>query len=602
VSIALHDPPRPLAPSPRETGLTQPHTRRDATLGNVVAIVFGCVTTLCITGYQFGHGNHTVYLLEPLRLVHPELLTQDWFTTGTLQYHAVFARAASALMKLGIVEPAFLAGYLLLVLAWHVAWLGLTIALGGTRLTYALSVVLYYLSAAGVSLGAYQFLQDGAFLPSNVASVAMLWGLWMWSINRRAAAGVWLGLSGMLHLNWAVVAVGLWVALQAWDLLTRRRRWTRDDAFGSAALLVPCLLNVGLALSASLRQTSDIPLEQFVRIYVLLRHAHHVDPLSWPVMLWISFLWPMPLAVWAYFRRRGDAQSRIARVFVLIGALQLSALVFAGVWFVSETLVQLMLWRFSIYLKLIACIGAAYVVCDTGMLTRRGTRVAVGAAPLLVITLIGTLLVAGSHAGADSAMRLASDLIRSHFIPVALFAALCAVPLILSLSLMRFEIALAVLMLAVAAAGWGRWLGLGMTPERIDPDYLQVCQWARQQTPIDATFLVPPGETAFRLHARRAIVVNFKHVPQLSGELLEWSGRLAKVLGVDDLTGHFPDGYVRTLGAMDERYAARGASELAAVARDLGARYVVAARDWGDEHLDSLVFKRGRYFVYDLGR
>src|SRR4051794_41380200 len=55
-----------------------------------VAVAFACALTLCVQGYQFGQSNHTVYLLDPLRRAHPELLKNDWFTTQTLQYHALF--------------------------------------------------------------------------------------------------------------------------------------------------------------------------------------------------------------------------------------------------------------------------------------------------------------------------------------------------------------------------------------------------------------------------------------------------------------------------------------------------------------------------------
>ena len=37
----------------------------------VGAILFACALTLCMGGYQFGESNHTVYLLDALRHVHP---------------------------------------------------------------------------------------------------------------------------------------------------------------------------------------------------------------------------------------------------------------------------------------------------------------------------------------------------------------------------------------------------------------------------------------------------------------------------------------------------------------------------------------------------
>src|SRR4051812_43257629 len=85
-------------------------------------IAIGALMTLCVSGYQFGRGNHTVYLLEGLRLTDPRLFTRDWFVTSTLQYHAMFSHLTAALMRLNILEPAFLIGYLALVIFWHIAW------------------------------------------------------------------------------------------------------------------------------------------------------------------------------------------------------------------------------------------------------------------------------------------------------------------------------------------------------------------------------------------------------------------------------------------------------------------------------------------------
>ena len=49
-----------------------------------------------------------------------------------------------------------------------------------------------------------------------------------------------------------------------------------------------------------------MPLDQFVDIYVRLRHPHHYDPSSWPPWLWLSFLFPLTLAaaLWMWRTRQ----------------------------------------------------------------------------------------------------------------------------------------------------------------------------------------------------------------------------------------------------------------------------------------------------------
>ena len=134
-------------------------------------------------------------------------------------------------------------------------------------------------------------------------------------------------------------------------------------------------------------------------------------------------------------------------------------------------------------------------------------------------------------------------------------------------------------------------------------------------------FIIPPDQPSLQWDARRAAVVDFKHVPQLGRELAEWRDRLRAVLGADDLSA-LPHPMPATLAAIGDLYAARTAAELFPVARRYGARYVVAsARLEGAEALGGrLIYETPptggetggpsagdavsgrRYFLYDLGR
>src|SRR5262249_50752728 len=122
-------------------------------------------------------------------------------------------------------------------------------------------------------------------------------------------------------------------------------------------------VNVLLAVRAGLLNPGPtLPPDQFIDLYVRLRHPHHYDPSSWPLALWASFLWPFPFAVVA-FRRNRDARFLLA----LFCAVMLVALVVAGVFYASPAAVQLSLYRFSVIPKLLTCAGVAL------LLTRRRT-------------------------------------------------------------------------------------------------------------------------------------------------------------------------------------------------------------------------------------
>jgi hypothetical protein len=557
-------------------------------IADAFAILYGVAVALVVHGYQFGRGNHTVYLLDPLRRAYPDLLANDWFTTQTLQYHTIFGWLSAALMKVGLIEEAFVGGYVALIVLFNVAWFLIVRALGGSRLTFLVSVLLYYLSAAGMAMGFYQFIQDSAFLPSNVSSVAMLWGIYLWMTRRYAWAGAALGIAGVFHLNHAVVGIGLWFVLSVWGgtPLARRGYW-----IGAAVVAVLCLGNIALAMSALASRSGRMPLEEFVALYVKLRHPHHYDPRSWPPALWVSFLWPLPFA-FVMLRTTSDARRATGRVFVTLSALIVVALICAGLTFVSESLVQMSLYRFSIYIKLLSVVAAAYVLCESPRLPRAASRALIA---MLILVAAGGAAIFGRHAPPEMAWHRAA---------LALFVALSVVPAAYALRPPRVAVLIGAIGLAlIPIVLWTR-LGMAM-PRWLDPEYLEVCAWARDNTPKDAIFLVPPDEEPFRLNARRAIVVNFKSVPQLSGELPEWRRRLERVLDDTNLAA-LPQNSHRpmhaTLDAIRQRYDSRSGEHLFAVAREFGARYVVVGHVLEAAYNGKLVFVdvKEDFYVYDL--
>jgi hypothetical protein len=576
---------------------------------HALPLLLGIALTLTLRGYQFGGGNHTVYMIAPLREVHPELLANDWWTTNTLQYHLAYTKLTATVMRLGVHEPAFMAFYLALVVLLHAAWLRIAVALGLTARHYLLSVLLYYLSAGGTALGSYQFLQDSSFLPGNVANVALLWGIAFWIDRRAWPAAVCLALAALWHLNHAIIALAFSLAaflFQRWhgrlarersDLHGRDARPTSKAVLGFLLILIFALPNLIPAARLTLARLPKMPLGEFVDLYVHLRHPHHYDPLAWPLALWLSFLWPIPLAVIAYRRSRDSsvavqhARAAFAVLFFLV--LLLIAFVFAGVVFVSEPLIQMSLFRFSLYPKVLTCVGAAAFLLDPTVFARRAVRTALIALPAVAV--LGLLVIRLARPGSTAGL-----FVQANLPTLLLFVALLAGGIVYVLRshgvLNRHSSALVVLLLAVLLLGWNRWLGLQIAlNDGGDQDYRALCRFARDNTPVDAVFLVPPNEQLFRYHARRAVVANFKNVPQLSSEMTEWKRRLEVIL--DRPLTALPKRFDLTHDAIAARYDVLPFEHLAGVAARYNARYVVTAKPQGGR---KPVFETGRYHLYDL--
>jgi hypothetical protein len=344
------------------------------------------------------------------------------------------------------------------------------------------------------------------------------------------ASGIGFGIAGLFHLNHALIGIPLWTMLVLLPL-HEAHRWnlpSRSEIIGTLVAIIPSAINLAIAAKSKLTLSNAMPLNEFVNLYIHLRHPHHYDPSTWPVGIWLAIMWTFIPALLVL-------HGQIYRIYVFFLALVVLALIAAGFWYVSETLVQMSLYRFSIYLQLFGCIAA-------GLLIDRA--------------------------------------IRWHRTSVLLGAGVCAV--ILIISILR-----------------GPFFGMFRMPQD-DADYLKLCEWVSNNTPVDAVFLVPPDEESMRLKGRRAIVVNFKSVPQLSSELVEWNKRLSDVLDLRNLT-QLPHDYRQVLPAIRQRYDRASSGSLVAAAGKYGARFIVATHPL--EGLDARranIDATGRYFVYDL--
>jgi hypothetical protein len=332
-------------------------------------------------------------------------------------------------------------------------------------------------------------------------------------------------------------------------------------------------------------------MKEFVDLYVHLRHPHHYDPLSWPPALWLSFLWPIPLALLAYRRTAPSAlspQHSALFAFTFFLTLQLLALTFAGIIFISEPLIQMSLFRFSIYPKLLSCIGAAALLLDPTWLARRTVRLTLFSLPVLALI---ALLILRYLKPTSAPAQFVQFNLPALLLFIALVTAAVAYVAHRPSVLLTFAICLLTSLLLLFHPYLGLRLPLDAADDR---DYLSLCHFARDHTPTAAVFVVPPNEQLFRFHAQRAIVVNFKNVPQLSTEMREWKERLEAVL--DQPLNALPRRFDRAHAAIAARYDSLPADHLRAVAQRYHAAYVVTARPLPGQ---TAVFENPSYHLYD---
>ena len=567
-----------------------------------------------------------MYLLDAMRVNDPNLLAKDWYTTHTLQYHFLFTHLSALLYRLNVVHGAFFTGYVLIVVFFQLAWFKFNQLLGGNRNSYLLSNLFFWISAGGLGLGVFDFLQDASFVPSNVANIAMLWAMYYWAKHRPAIAGLLFGLAGLFHVNHALVGIALWFGLIIGEWIKfplkpsetaapeqDHRGYFKGLIIGTTLILAFCLPNlIPSAIGALRKSEHKISLNEFVNLYVHLRHPHHYDPLTWPIVLWLSLFWTFPLA-WLQLKKM--PWNRPARescsIVILICAMMTVAFFTAGVWFILEPMVQASLFRFSIYPKLLGCIGAAIYLLQKYPQKRllQNVSIIAAAATLAVKILINHLppIVAKNE--------LVLSRLIFVFMAITILVDLCEMGFESNpnqpASRRRFRIYLtvffsflfAIIGLNIAVdASLGKLGSPVFTGTVIEPDYQALCEYCQKNTPADSLFIVPPEEQEFRLRAQRAIVVNFKGVAQLSAELGEWRDRLCRLLDINSLDV-LPKQFSKVFDDLARRYAALSPEHLKAVADQYGVNYIITTHSLKfPEGTASLIHVEGRFFLYQFKR
>jgi hypothetical protein len=506
-------------------------------------------------------------------------------------------------LRLGIAEVGFFAIFLTLVTALSWAWWRLIRSGGGAVAAFLFSVVLYHALLGDRALGFYSLLQDGQFNAGNVAAVGLVCGLAMMLEKRLMPAAIFFGISGAFHLNYSVVLPPLWLLL-VWRSGIRGRPLVMT----SLVAILPACLNVGLALPAKLSAAeSDATMAWFVQTYVELRHPHHYQPLVWPWWVWSLFVLPSLTAA-AVFRRpsRADRTRLLKVAWLYLLGLQVIALLLAGVWYVSETMIQMSLWRFSPHAKLLAIVGI------TSWLWRRKpqvVRISVGiaAAAMLMVFPVSILIVLLSARFLQQRIETPDSLMTLSLAGGVIGYVLWSRRLARQDKARSFLSQVVPSALAIVVVLTTLSVEAPPPPGQSPPDegIVQAAAWARDNTPMNAKFLVPPGVgSSFPIQSRRSHVVSFKPVPQLAASLESWADRIRDVTGTSDLTSYVGGlrGYQVAQQQMDADYHARPLGDLLDVARRHDATHVLVQDQVAGEASNRVFRGLTGYSIYEVGR
>ncbi|MFO7177634.1 MAG: DUF6798 domain-containing protein [Pseudomonadota bacterium] len=555
--------------------------------GDRIAAVLAALGFALSFGFDYGLDNQLVYLLRSLTIANPGILENDWFASQTTHYHPVFAYFGALLLWL---DPS----------GWLVALVQIAIITAGIAMVYEMlralgsrraALAAFFCTIAVVlttrtSGVATTYVFDSLLQPSALGSLGLLAGAAEFVKGRYFASGIWLGVGGLFHANYLVLAIPVFALAQlAIGLPGLVQRGIRQ--LGPLAVAALTLLPVMLAAAAP---SPDA--ERAQQILFEIRSPHHYDPEYFRSAL-VPFAAYQMLGIGLAAHLLRGRRTAAGRYGILLAALM--AAVWVGTAFQTivywPRVVQIFVYRLAPYIDLFSIAIACFVLVELAIApatVRRLSPAAMGLA-LAGLVLLGTfgnerrnpfplLLAFSAVAFGLSALGLLGERAKLGFVG----------------RFWRRRGAWVVLGVSVAALS-GLPSALAKTRERSsllsDKKPNAMLAWMREHTAADAVFLTPPDLDWIRYHGRRAIVVDWKAAPMVPSELVEWHERLRDVTGREvrsrrDLRGYNQLNQKR-LRELTEKY---------------GLSYVIvrreAARTLGFERAPA--YEDDRFIVYRL--
>ena len=507
-------------------------------------------------GYRFGivEDAHAIHLPFLKQTLDPSLFPGDPMLATRAGYPSFYFQVIALATSLASIPTLFLVIHLLTLLAYLTAAAALSLRLAPDRMPLRPLLVglLLTLSLLPV-LGGDDLILRSA-LPRHVGMALALWALLAGLLEWRLLAFALAGLLINLHALSGAFALTL---LLGGDLL--RLPWRRWAAPLLAAALGLLLALPTLVWSWQVREPITPAWIDLLR----LRSAQHSFPLTWPLTDFITFgLW-IGLAGLGWWPQRRSAQGRwLAGAALAVALLALIGFAGAEIWPVGLVL-RWQLFRSTKFLTLLALplvVRWFLTRWERGGLARAGCLVVLLALfmPLPTVWIAGVL--AGLLVTVAASWESLDALARGIAARVQAASGRRLHRLIAWPAGVRWTAAALLLALLVSTAA-------AFTQPQIPPNLLaawrDVQAWARQNTPVDATFMTPPYYYGFRVESERPVVGEWKDGTQQYFSVpltAAWWQRM------QDL---------HAANASDTRYNDLSAAEVAALAQKYQASFAV---------------------------
>jgi len=472
---------------------------------------FTLLFTLAV-GISNGEINHTVYLLDGLRIADPQFLQGDWYAQEIPHIHKFFSAIVALVALSGFLEIglAFLALMQTSVLA-IATYLGMKALYDRPLLPWAVAMMLF--AALGTrGLGLSHLLVPN-FEASSFAGVATVVGFAFLAWNRPLGAGVAWGLAGLMHGHFAVLLLPIVAG-------TAVVCWLRKSPAPITRLAIPFLIlaspNLFLICLYALAPggAENTSINQIVYPFHHLPWTEGKDPFA-------RFGAALLLGAGGLVLAKPRIRILLAVPTALLAMFVIGSLV-AVCFPALDIVIEVWPWRLSTLLILFG-----FVSGGAGLVMRTRTLGQWEAAAAFSCILLGAAILTRYMYAEQAVAALAAWLI-----PLASVTAEE-----LTNRYPRSRVYLATIPFAVVTLGFLPSLHIGINKTHIDlrahdARREALYEWVRTQTAQQSTFAVSVDWDDFRLIARRPILVDWKGIPGYPPDRFEWKERILAITGL----------------------------------------------------------------------
>lgn len=496
-------------------------------------------------GLNYGVGNQNTYLIQGLQLYDSSLLVNDWFASQTTHYHHYFAYITYFLYSIDQTGWSFaVASHLLNMLTIYFIYLILaSIVDQKYRMPVFLLLVTLIIFSKTFSIS-YSFITTGYIQPSSFGALGFLGGYLFFFKRKYFVSSLFIGFGGLLHANFLLLSFPLFfIALL---LIDKKFIWKNCISL----FLVPSLCLIPLV--PMILETASSPNAELGRkLFLEVLHPHHYVPVVFWKEFIVFFAW-LVLSLtcgWNIFYKNNkyiEFKTIMYSSFILIAiATLLTTIVFI------PTVSQLYVWRLAPFLiiqsQIIFCFSIGYL-----MLTRQKNEMMKKTSLIISFICMGILCL--DQIKIESSSKNITELFNSIFkfthyeyylimLISFLFVVLLSIayfkrnkllkPIISPKTLLSMSILIFLVSLINPFIVFERRSNL---PKGNRSGQYNLYEWARNNTNKDSVFLIPLDLENFRLHAQRAVVVDWISTPIIADELLEWYQRIQDVSGLEEIT------------------------------------------------------------------